>query len=105
MHAIINIKGKQYNVMKNDYIIVDYLHNNENDLICIENVLLFNDNDKTIIGKPIIKNIKIQAKIVKHFKGKKIIVFKKIRRKSYQKINGHRSLFTKLLIENIINNN
>jgi large subunit ribosomal protein L21 len=60
------------------------------------------DNDgKVSIGAPVISGAKVSAKVIDHLKGDKVIVFKKKRRKGYQKSNGHRQQFTKIQIENI----
>ena len=64
-------------------------------------VLLVDSGDKITIGSPLVKGSVVSAKILSHLKGDKVIVFKKKRRKGYEKKNGHRQYFTKILIENI----
>jgi large subunit ribosomal protein L21 len=62
---------------------------------------LVDNGGKVSIGAPVISGAKVSAKVIDHLKGDKVIVFKKKRRKGYQKSNGHRQQFTKIQIENI----
>ena len=64
-------------------------------------VLLTDNNGKVKVGTPSIKGASVSAKVLEHFKGDKVIVFKKKRRKGYRIKNGHRQQFTKILIEDI----
>ncbi|XBT18181.1 MAG: 50S ribosomal protein L21 [Candidatus Shikimatogenerans sp. Tser] len=100
--AISLIKGFQYILSINKYIYLPYLKNYKKDDIFHIKKTLFYKNDKKIkIGRPYIKNIIIITKILGHFKGKKIIVYKKKRRKGYSKKKGYRSKFTKIKILSI----
>ena len=73
----------------------------EGDKVNFEKVLLKEDGGKVTVGKPTVSGSKVTAKILSHLKGDKVIVFKKKRRKAYQKRNGHRQQFTKISIESI----
>ncbi len=102
MYAIVEIAGQQFKVEKDRKIYVHRLENAEGEKIEFTNVLLV-DNDGTIqIGTPKVEGAKVTATVLEHVKGDKVIVFKKKRRKSYQKSNGHRQYLTKIQIEEIV---
>ena len=104
MDAILITGGKQYKVSEGDSIDVEKIKGNKGDLMEFKEVLMVSGNDGTKIGNPYLENVKIIGEIVDHCKGKKIIVFKSKRRKGYSKKNGHRQLFTRLRIKEIILN-
>jgi large subunit ribosomal protein L21 len=99
MFAIIKTGGKQYKIKENDIIFVEKIKNNKGDKIDIKDVLLLS-NDKTNIkvGTPFLKGITIKAEVLEQKKDKKVIVFKKKRRKNYRRKNGHRQEITVLKI-------
>jgi large subunit ribosomal protein L21 len=101
MYAIVSIAGQQFKVEKSQEIFVHRLPGNTGDKVTIEDVLLVDDNGKVTVGTPRIEGAGVTAKIIDHMKGDKVIVFKKKRRKGYQKMNGHRQQFTKIAIESI----
>lgn len=101
MYVIVEILGQQFKVEKGQEIFVHRLEGKEGDKVSFDNVLLKADGDKVSVGTPTIDKSKVSAKIVEHVKGDKVIVFKKKRRKGYQKQNGHRQQFTKISIEAI----
>src|SRR5690606_16880141 len=78
------------------------LQEEEGSKVSFDNVLLLEDGDNITIGAPAIDGAAVEAKVVKHLKGDKVIVFKKKRRKGYKKKNGHRQYLTELVIESII---
>ena len=101
MYAIVNIAGQQFKVQNNDNLFVHRLDAEEGANLEFNEVLLV-DNDGSIkVGSPTVSGAKVTAKVLNHQKGDKVIVFKKKRRKGYQKSNGHRQQFTKIQIENI----
>jgi large subunit ribosomal protein L21 len=100
MYAIVEIAGQQFKVEEGKQIFVHRLEGKEGDKIEFSQVLLKADGDKVSVGTPTLKS-KVSAKIVEHLKGDKVLVFKKKRRKGYQKLNGHRQHFTKLKIDSI----
>lgn len=102
MYAIVNILGQQFKVKKNQKMFVHRLEGNEGSKVEFDNVLLI-DNEGTIsVGAPTIEGAKVAAKILGHERGDKVIVFKKKRRKGYQKSTGHRQDFTQILIQGIL---
>jgi large subunit ribosomal protein L21 len=101
MYAIVEIAGRQYRVEENSPLIVNRLQANEGEKIVFDSVLLISDEGKTTVGMPMVKGAKVTAIVEEHGKGKKVLVFKKKRRKSYQKQNGHRDYLTRLKIESI----
>ena len=101
MYAIVEIAGQQFKLSKDQHVYVHRLEGEVDSKVEFANVLLVGDGDKITVGAPVISGAKISAKIVSHVKGDKVIVFKKKRRKGYQKSNGHRQQFSKILIENI----
>ena len=104
MYAIVDFKGAQLKVEKDMIIKVPYLGDLEiGSEIELSRVLLVNTDDDTIIGTPTVENAKVVAEIVDHFKDKKVIVFKKKRRKGYEKKQGHRQNYSKIKIKDIIN--
>ena len=101
MYAIVEIAGQQFKVEKDQQIFVHRLEAKEGSKIDFEQVLLLDDSGKVNVGAPVIKGTKVTAKVLKHLKGDKVIVFKKKRRKGYKVKNGHRQHLTKIKIENI----
>lgn len=101
MYAIVEIAGQQFKVEKNDEIFVHRLAGDPGSKVEFSEVLLIDNNGKISIGEPHVEGTKISGKIVEHARGEKVIVFKKKRRKGFQKETGHRQDFSKILIENI----
>ncbi|MCG2460207.1 50S ribosomal protein L21 [Flavobacteriaceae bacterium F89] len=102
MYAIVEMAGQQFKVAKDQKVYVHRLQDEEGSKVSFDNVLLLEDGDKITIGAPAIDGAAVEAKVVKHLKGDKVIVFKKKRRKGYKKKNGHRQYLTELVIENIV---
>lgn len=102
MYAIVDIAGQQFKVEKERKIFVHRLDANEGETVEFEKVLLLDNNGSVTIGAPTINGAKVTAKVLSHVKGEKVIVFKKKRRKTYRKKNGHRQCFTQIQIENIL---
>lgn len=101
MYAIVNIAGQQFKVAKDQQIFVHRLQGDAGASIEFDNVLLVDNKGKVSVGTPMVTGAKVSAKILSHLKGDKVIVFKKKRRKGYEKKNGHRQSFTKIQIESI----
>jgi large subunit ribosomal protein L21 len=102
MYAIVEIAGQQFKVEKDNKIYVHRLNHEEGATVEFTDVLLIDNAGDIKVGKPNVEGAKVSVKVLGHVKGDKVIVFKKKRRKSYQKSNGHRQQFTQILIENII---
>ena len=102
MYAIVEIAGQQFKVSKDQKVYVHRLANEEGANVSFDRVLLIDNNGTITVGAPAINGASVEAKVLKHVKGDKVIVFKKKRRKGYKVKNGHRQLFTQIVIENIV---
>ncbi len=102
MYAIVEIAGQQFKVEKDKKLYVHQLEAEEGDSVDFDKVLLVENDGKIAVGTPTVSGAKVTAKVLGHVKGDKVLVFKKKRRKSYQKMNGHRQQFTSIQIENIV---
>jgi len=101
MYAIVSIAGKQYKVVEGDKLKVARLSSNVGDTINFEDVLLTDDGKDIKIGKPILKDSVVSAEVVEHGRDRKILVYKKKRRKGYQRKNSHRQEFSEIKINSI----
>ncbi len=102
MHAVVEIAGKQFQVEKNKNIKVPLLEAEGGSKVVFDRVLTYTDDaGVTEIGQPLVNNMTVTASVVEHGRDKKVIVFKKKRRKGYQKKNGHRQGFSLIKIEDI----
>ena len=101
MYAIVEIAGQQFKVAKDQKVYVHRLQGEEGSKVSFDNVLLVEDKGNVTIGAPAIDGALIGAKVVKHLKGDKVIVFKKKRRKGYRVKNGHRQYLSEIVIESI----
>lgn len=97
MFAIVNIAGQQFKVSKDQELFVHRLDGNAGDKVEFSEVLMSgNEGNISLNGA-----VKVQAEILEHLKGDKVLIFKKKRRKGYQKLNGHRQYLTKIKINEI----
>ncbi len=101
MYAIVEIAGQQFKVEQGREVFVHRLSGEEGSKVEFDKVLLVDNDGSVKVGTPVVEGAKIGAKIVSHLRGDKVIVFKKKRRKGYQKQNGHRQDLSKVLIEKI----
>jgi large subunit ribosomal protein L21 len=101
MYAIVEIAGQQFKVQKDQKIFVNRLHQDEGTDVSFDTVMLKDEDGKVTVGNPTISGASVDATIVKHIKGEKVLVFHKERRKGYQKMNGHRPYLTQILIKDI----
>jgi len=101
MYAIVEIAGQQFKVEKDQKVFVHRLQTEEGKKVTFDNVLLLADGSKVTVGAPAIDGASVGAKVLKHLKGDKVIVFKKKRRKGYRVKNGHRQALTEIQIESI----
>jgi large subunit ribosomal protein L21 len=101
MYAIVEIAGQQFKVSKDQKVYVHRLEGKEGDAISFAKVLLLDIDGTVTLGAPAIEGASIEAKVLQHLKGDKVIVFKKKRRKGYKKKNGHRQSLTQILISGI----
>jgi large subunit ribosomal protein L21 len=101
MYAIVRTGGKQYQVACGDQVRVEKLEGSVGDTVDLSDVLMIVDGEEIKIGQPVLENAKVTAKIAEQGKSKKVIVFKKKRRKGYRLRKGHRQAYTALKIEEI----
>ncbi len=101
MYAVIETGGKQYRVNEGDVIRIEKLPEEIGSVVTFEKVLLVGAGDKVSVGTPVVDGAKVTGKVVEQDRAKKIIVFKKKRRKGYQVKQGHRQNYTGVLIEKI----
>lgn len=97
MFAIVNIAGQQFKVRKDDELFVNRLEGTVGENVEFSEVLMTGEGTDINLSS----SVKVKAEIVDHLKGEKVIVFKKKRRKGYQKMNGHRQYLTKIKINDI----
>lgn len=101
MYAIVEIAGQQFKVSKDLKVYVHRLANEEGSKVSFDKVLLLDDNGNVTLGAPAIEGASVEAKVLQHLKGDKVIVFKKKRRKGYKVKNGFRQSYTKVKIDAI----
>ena len=101
MYAIVEIAGQQFKVAKDQKLFVHRLADKEGAKVFFDQVYLLDDGKKVIVGAPAITGASVEAAVVNHLKGDKVIVFKKKRRKGYKVKNGHRQHLTQLTIGTI----
>lgn len=101
MYAIVRTGGKQYQVASGDQLRVEKLPGQVGDVVDLEDVLMVVNGEDIQIGQPVLENAKVKAKIEEQGRAKKIIVFKKKKRKGYRLRRGHRQAYTALKIEEI----
>ena len=99
--VVVEQGGKQYRVAEGKTIEVDRLPNEVGETVTMEDVLLSVNDDEVTIGTPLIEGAKVKAKVVDHFKGRKILVFKYRPSQRYRVKTGHRQQYTRLLVESI----
>ena len=102
MYAVVEIAGQQFKVEKDQKVYVNRLEGKEGSKISFDNILMLDNSGKIVVGNPVVKGASVEAKIVKHLKDDKVIVFKKKRRKGYKVKNGHRQALTQIVVENIL---
>ena len=102
MYAIVEIAGQQFKVESGRKLYTNRLKGDEGASLSFDRVLLTDNDGQGKIGSPVVEGAKVEAKIVRHLKDDKVIVFKKKRRKGYKVKNGHRQFLTQIEITNII---
>ena len=102
MYAIVEIAGQQFKVESGRKLYTNRLKGEEGASLSFDRVLLTDNDGQVNVGSPVVEGAKVEAKIVRHLKDDKVIVFKKKRRKGYKVKNGHRQFLTQIEINNII---
>lgn len=98
MYAIVEIAGKQFSVREKDQLVVPRLQGNAKDSVTLDRVLLVAGNGDVHIGTPVVPDASVEATILEHVKGDKILVFRKKRRKRFKVKRGHRQPWTRIEI-------
>lgn len=101
MYAIVEISGKQFKVAKSDKLKVPMQNAAPEDKLQFTNVMLVDNEGKVEVGTPFVKNAEVSAHVIEHGRDKKIIVFKKKRRKDYKVKRGHRQGYTLIQIDDV----
>jgi large subunit ribosomal protein L21 len=101
MIAVVNIAGQQFKISSGQKIYVHRQEGEKDDKVSFDQVLMLIDGDSTQVGLPTVGGASISATILGHVKGDKVIVYKKKKRKGYEKKNGHRQSFTQILVDSI----
>ena len=102
MYAIVEIAGQQFKVERGNKVYVHRLEANEGAKIEFDKVFLLDNGGKISVGNPTVEGAKVAATVISHLKGDKVIIFKKKRRKGYQKWNNHRQSLTQILIQGVL---
>jgi large subunit ribosomal protein L21 len=101
MHAIIVTGGKQYKVAEGDTLFIEKLDAEADQTVTFDKVLAVIDGDNATIGTPVVEGAKVDAKVLKNGKGRKVMIFKYNSKKGYRKRQGHRQPYTKVEISKI----
>lgn len=103
MYAIVEVLGQQFKVEEGKKLFVHRMQNAEiGSKIELEKVLLIDNDGNVAVGVPTVEGAKVEAEVLAHVRGEKVLVFHKKRRKGYRKLNGHRQNFTQLKINKIV---
>ncbi|MBO7315988.1 MAG: 50S ribosomal protein L21 [Paludibacteraceae bacterium] len=103
MYAIVEVLGQQFKVEEGKKVFVHRMQNAEiGSKIELEKVLLIDNDGNVTVGVPTVEGAKVEAEVLAHVRGEKVLVFHKKRRKGYRKLNGHRQNFTQLKINKIV---
>ena len=101
MYAIVNISGKQFKATEGTRVRIPKQTGDAGAKLTFDNVLLFHDGTNTQIGTPTVSGASVTATVVDHGRERKILIYKKKRRKGYQRKNGHRQWYTEIEIQKI----
>lgn len=101
MFAVVNIAGRQYKVAQKDTILVPTLKDKVGATVHFDKVLMVGDEKAVKVGNPHVPGARIEATVLEHVKGPKVMVFKKKRRKGYRVKRGHRQQYTQVQISSI----
>lgn len=101
MYAIVEIAGQQFKVQKEQKLFVNRLKQEEGANVTFDTVMLKDEDGRITVGTPKIEGASVEATVIKHIKGDKVLIFHKKRRKGYQKLNGMRPYLTQIQIKEI----
>ena len=100
-YAIVEASGQQFWLQSNRYYDIDRCHAEVDDVLTIDKVLLVKDGKDLKLGKPYVKDAKVEIKVLEHRRGPKIIVYKMRPKKKTRRKNGHRQELTRVLVQSI----
>ena len=101
MYAIVNILGKQFKAVEGRKLRIPKMDHETGDKVTFDEVLLFNDGKATKVGSPTVAKATVTGTVVEQGRERKVLIYKKKRRKGYQRKNGHRQHFTEVEINKI----
>ena len=101
MYAVVNIKGKQHQIAEGRYLDVDRVAFAPDETYELDQIMLVVDGENSLVGAPYIEGAKVRVKVLRHFRDRKIIVYKMRCKKGYRRKNGHRQELTRIQIESI----
>lgn len=102
MYAVILTGGKQYRVKAGDLLSIEKLEVEQGGKVHFDRVLLIEDGENVRIGRPVLENAVVEAEVIENYRDKKVLVFKKKRRKQFRRTRGHRQMLTKVRIERVL---
>ena len=97
-YAVVETGGKQYRVQEGNLVDVELIAGEAGDTITLDQVLALSDGNSLSVGTPVLEGASVTAELVEHFRGKKLVAFKKKRRKGYKRKVGHRQSLTRLRV-------
>ncbi len=101
MYVVLEAGGMQFIARENKTLVIPKIKNEVGEKVTFEKVLLYKDDNETLVGKPYLDNVKVEAEVVAHKKLPKVVVFKFKRRKNYKRTKGHRQPVTEVKITSI----
>jgi len=101
MYAVIKTGGKQYRVENGSRLRIDLLDAEKGSEIEIRDVLMVADSDRVEVGTPYVENAVVKAEVLDHTRDRKILVFRKLPRKGFKRLKGHRQNYTVVRIKEI----
>lgn len=102
MYVIVDIQGQQFKVEQDQKLFVHRINAEQGAEVEFEKVMLVDNDGVITVGVPLVEGAKVVVEVLSHVKGDKVLVFKKKRRKGYQKLNGHRQQFSEVLVKSIV---
>ncbi|NMB05926.1 MAG: 50S ribosomal protein L21 [Bacteroidales bacterium] len=102
MYVIVDIQGQQFKVEQDQKLFVHRINAEQGAEVEFEKVMLVDNDGVITVGAPLVEGAKVVVEVLSHVKGDKVLVFKKKRRKGYQKLNGHRQQFSEVLVKSIV---
>ncbi len=100
-YAIVQSGGKQYKVVEGSTLEVDRLNLEVGKKLELKDILLIADGTNVQVGSPIVADAKVGATVLEHFKAPKVIIFKYKAKERYRRKNGHRQMYTRLMVDEV----